>query len=213
MTRRRRSSRGSGEQLRDEIIDTAMALVLQSDKLKVPSIRDVSHAIGVTPPSIYLHFADKDELLDAVCARYFQRLDDKMIEAARDQPTALERLHAQGMAYVRFAVETPLMYQLATARSRDDAGALDEAMSSAAFAHLHRGVQELVCEGLYPEGNTVTMALQLWVAGHGIASMLITRPYLPWGDPETFADTALRAACMGYAVSDLDLTGVLPRQK
>jgi hypothetical protein len=57
------------------------------------------------------------------------------------------------------------------------------------------------------------MALQLWTAAHGVASMIVTKPYLPWGDAEEFADNALRVACLGQAVSDIDLTGVLPRQK
>lgn len=211
MTKRRRSSRGSGDQLRDEIIDAAIDLVLEAKGLRAPSIREVARKIGVTPPSIYLHFADKDELMDAVCGQYFQRLNDKMVEAARGDITALERLHAQGMAYVRFAVATPLMYRLATVTQPE--GELDETMASAAFDHLHNGVKELVAEGLYPEGDTVTMALQLWVAAHGIASMLVTKPHLPWGDPEEFASEMLRAACLGQAVSDIDLTDVLPRQK
>ena len=37
-----------------------------------------------------------------------------MQDATRGLPTALERLHALGMAYVRFAVETPLIYRVAT---------------------------------------------------------------------------------------------------
>ena len=135
MTKRRRSSRGSGDQLRDEIIDAAIDLVLETKGLRAPSIREVARKIGVTPPSIYLHFADKDELMDAVCGQYFQRLNDKMVEAARGDVTALERLHAQGMAYVRFAVATPLMYRLATVTQPE--GELDETMASAAFDHLH----------------------------------------------------------------------------
>ncbi len=211
--RRQRSSRGSGEQLRDEIIDAAIILVLETKEMRAPSIREVARKIGVTPPSIYLHFADKDELVDALCAQYYQRLEDEMVAAALDQPTALERLLAQGMAYVRFAVETPLMYRLTTSTPPRNDSELDETLVSAAFAHLHRGVQELVAEGFYPDGDTVSMALQLWVAAHGVASMLVTKPYLPWGDAELFADNALRAACLGQAVSDIDLTKVLPRQK
>lgn len=82
---------------------------------------------------------------------------------------------------MRFAIATPLMYRLATVTQPE--GELDETMASAAFAHLHNGVKELVTEGLYPEGDTVAMALQLWVAAHGVASMLVTKPHLPWGIP------------------------------
>lgn len=210
--RRQRASRGAGDQLRDEIIDAAIDLVLQTEELRPPSIREVARRIGVTPPSIYLHFADKDELMDAVCARYFERLEGEMVAAAVDQPTALERMHAQGMAYVRFAIATPLMYRLATSALPRNDSELDETLVSAAFAHLHRGVKELVEEGFYPDGDTVAMTLQLWAAAHGVASMLVGKPYLPWGDTEEFAAHALRVACLGQAVIDLDLSGLLPRQ-
>src|SRR6478735_11585262 len=55
--------------------------------------------VGVTPPSIYLHFTDKDALLDAVCAQYFEKLDEEMQRAAMDQPSSIEVLRAQGLAY------------------------------------------------------------------------------------------------------------------
>ena len=112
--RRRRSPRGSGEQLRDEILDATTELLLETGHAKAVSIRSVAERVGVTPPSIYLHFADKDALLDAVCARYFEKLDEEMQRAAAGQPTAIEVLRAQGLAYVRFAIATPELYRIAT---------------------------------------------------------------------------------------------------
>ena len=76
--KRRRAPRGSGEQLRDEILDATTELLLETGHAKAVSIRSVAQRVGVTPPSIYLHFADKDALLDAVCARYFEKLDEEM---------------------------------------------------------------------------------------------------------------------------------------
>ncbi|NED65050.1 helix-turn-helix transcriptional regulator, partial [Streptomyces sp. SID10244] len=70
-TKRTRSPRGSGELLAEEIIASATALLLEEGDDAAVSIRAVAGRVGVTPPSIYLHFADKDALLDAVCARYF----------------------------------------------------------------------------------------------------------------------------------------------
>jgi AcrR family transcriptional regulator len=69
--KRRRAARGSGEQLREEILNAATDLLLETGHAKDVSIRSVAQRVGVTPPSIYLHFADKDALLDAVCGRYF----------------------------------------------------------------------------------------------------------------------------------------------
>ena len=40
-------------------------------------------------------------------------------------------------------------------------------------------------------------------AAHGIAALLISKPYLPWGDVEEFADQTLSAACLGHIVLGL----------
>ena len=104
--KRRRAPRGSGEQLREEILDAATELLLETGHAKAVSIRSVAQRVGVTPPSIYLHFADKDALLDAVCARYFEQLDEEMQRVAAGQTSTIEVLRAQGLAYVRFARQT-----------------------------------------------------------------------------------------------------------
>ena len=57
---------------------------------------------------------DKDALLDAVCARYFENLDAEMQRAAVGQSTTLDVLRAQGQAYVRFALANPGVYRIAT---------------------------------------------------------------------------------------------------
>ena len=112
--RRRRAPRGSGDLLRDEILDAATELLLDTGHAKAVSIRSVADRVGVTPPSIYLHFQDKDALLDAVCARYFEKLDEEMQRVSAVQSSTVELLRAQGLAYVRFATENPELYRIAT---------------------------------------------------------------------------------------------------
>ena len=204
--RRRRSPRGSGDQLRDEIIDAATELLLESNQEKAVSIRSVSQRVGVTPPSIYLHFADKDALLDAVCGRYFERLDQVMQHVAAEQPTTIDRLRAQGLAYVRFARENPELYRIAMMSEGQPGSDVDQALDAAAFVHMRDSVQALMDEGSYPRGDagdvTVT-ALGLWTVAHGLAALFISRPYLPFGDFEEFADRVLSAACLGGMVKGL----------
>ena len=66
---RRRSPRGSGDRLAGEIVDAAIELLIDAGDDSAVSIRSIAARVGVTPPSIYLHFADKQELLDAVWSR------------------------------------------------------------------------------------------------------------------------------------------------
>ena len=139
--RRRRAPRGSGDQLRDEILDATTELLLETGHAKAVSIRSVAQRVGVTPPSIYLHFADKDALLDAVCARYFEKLDEEMQRVSADQPSTIEVLRAQGLAYVRFATQTPELYRIATMGEGRPGSDIDMTLNSSAFQHLRNSVE------------------------------------------------------------------------
>lgn len=196
--KRRRAPRGSGEQLREEILDAATDLLLETGHAKEVSIRSVAQRVGVTPPSIYLHFADKDALLNAVCARYFEKLDVEMQLVAAQHTSPLEVLRAQGHAYVRFALKTPELYRLATMGEGISGSDVDATLNMAAFQHLRSAVEAMMAEGTYPEGDPTAYALELWTAAHGVAAMLIARPYLPWGDAEEFTERVLKAVCCGH---------------
>lgn len=210
--RRRRAPRGSGDQLREEILDATTDLLLKTGHAKAVSIRAVAHRVGVTPPSIYLHFADKDALLDAVCARYFERLDVVMQQLAADQPTTIERLRAQGMAYVRFALDNPELYRIATMGDPMPGSDVDATLNSSAFVHLRDTVQALVDEGIYPPGDATVMGLELLTVAHGVAALLIARPHMPFGDAEEFADRVLRSACFGRILLGTVGTDTEPQQ-
>lgn len=199
--RRRRAPRGSGEHLREEILDAATDLLLETGHAKDVSIRSVAQRVGVTPPSIYLHFADKDAMLDAVCARYFEKLDEEMRLAAADQTSTIEVLRAQGLAYIRFAMKTPELYRIATMGEGRPGSDVDMALNSSAFVHMRNTVEALIAEGFLPAGGPTAIALELWTAAHGVAAMMISRPYLPWGDVEDFAARVLRSVVVGEIVS------------
>lgn len=201
--RRRRAPRGSGDLLRDEILDAATELLLEIGQAKAVSIRSVAQRVGVTPPSIYLHFEDKDALLDAVSARYLEKLDQEMQLAAIAQPSTAKVLRAQGLAYVRFATQTPELYRIATMGEWRSGSDVDAALASSAFKHLCDTVQALMNEGIYPPGDPTTVALQLWSAAHGVAAMLIAKPHLPFGDVEAFVDRVLCMVSFGHIVAGL----------
>jgi AcrR family transcriptional regulator len=189
--------------LRDEILDATTQLLLETGHAKAVSIRSVAQRVGVTPPSIYLHFADKDALLDAVCARYFEKLDEEMQRVAADQPSTIDVLRAQGLAYVRFALKTPELYRIATMGEGRPGSDVDVTLNSSAFVHMRKAVESLIAEGIFPPGDPTIAALEMWTAAHGVAAMLMSRPYLPWGDVEKFADRVLAAACIGHIVIDM----------
>jgi AcrR family transcriptional regulator len=216
--RRRRASRGAGAQLRATIVDAATELLIETGNAKTVSIRSVAERAGVTSPSIYLHFADKGTLLDAVCAEYFQQLDGQMQAAAAGCTTTVEALYALGMAYVRFALKTPVLYRIATMGEPRSPSDVDIVLASSAFVHLRAAVQEMIDDGIYPPRDANRMAFELWTVIHGVAALFIAKPYWSPDDVEELTGNVLRAmycgqiatGIVGYETpraNDLGLTG------
>jgi AcrR family transcriptional regulator len=207
--RRRRAQRGSGEQLREEIIAAARDLLASTGRADDVSIRAVADAVGVTSPSIYLHFEDKNALLAAVVADVFAELDQAMLSAGAGVADPFERLHLYGLAYVRFALSHPEHYRIA-ALDPCPTPAVDEVLASSAFLHLNETVLECMQAGIFAPGDPMPVTLQLWAAAHGIASLMITKPFLPWGDVDETTNRVLCAAAFGLAGRELVGTDPTP---
>ncbi|HEY3528870.1 MAG TPA: TetR/AcrR family transcriptional regulator [Nocardioides sp.] len=201
--RRTRSKRGSGDQLREEIVVAAKRLLAEADRADDVPIRAVAEAVGVTTPSIYLHFADKQELLAAVVADVFRELDDAMIAAAAHETTPLGRLRAFGLAYVRFALDHPEHYRLAVLEPCPKPNIeVDEVLHSSAFSHMQATVEECIAAGIFA-GDPLGITFEMWAVAHGVAALMIAKPYLPFGEAEEFADRTLCAAALGQAARSL----------
>jgi AcrR family transcriptional regulator len=200
---RRRARRGSGDLLRHEILDAATELLLETGQARAVSIRSVAQRVGVTPPSIYLHFEDKDALLDAVCARDLARLDGEMERVAIGQRSTVDVLRAQGLAYVQFALQTPELYRLATMSEWRSGSNVDIALDSSAFRHMRASVQTLMDEGLYRTDDPTTIALELWTVVHGVAAIMVAKPHLSFGDVDGFTDRVFGTVLCGHMVAGL----------
>lgn len=187
---RPRSRRGEGETLRADLLDATERLMIEAGRADAVSIRAIADAVGVTPPSIYLHFADKESLILAVCERHFEVFDAVIEEAGRSIDDPVESLRRRGRAYVRFGLENPEPYRILfmtrteTAHQRDvvvGAGAL-------AFQHLVDAVQRCVDAGAFSPVDPILAATGMWTAVHGVASLLISMPGFPWPDVDALVD-------------------------
>jgi AcrR family transcriptional regulator len=181
-SRRARARRGEGDKLRAEIIEAAERILIRTADEEAVSIRAVADAIGVTPPSIYLHFTDKNDLLFAICERHFELLDKTMETAGARVSDPIESLKVRGIAYVNFGLEHPEQYRILFMRKPADTpeGFKDERlMKSASFDHVVDAVQRCVDAGLM-EGDARQHALFLWALVHGLTSLLISKPDFAW---------------------------------
>jgi AcrR family transcriptional regulator len=198
---RARARRGEGELLHTEILDAAERLLIETGSEEAVSIRRIADSVGVTPPSIYLHFADKDELLFAVCERQFEELDRVMEQAVLGFDDPLDELFQRGKAYVRFGLEHPEQYRILFLRGGSHAAAAtDESRirRASAFDHMVDAVGRCVTDGVFPEStDPTTVALELWAVVHGLTSLIISKPMFSWPDADALTDHLLVATCTG----------------
>ena len=198
---RRRAARGHGEQLRGELLRAAMDLLAETGDEDAVSLRAVAQRAGVSVPSIYLHFADKQALIDAVCGEVFEALHQRIRAAGQGHPDAFRALRAQGNAYVHFALENPEHYRIVMMTGHPPgAESVDSMVATGAFGYLVETVGACLEAGVY-EGDAVELALGLWAAVHGIAALLVAKPYFPWPDREALIDRTVCMAGLGLAAT------------
>ena len=196
---RRRAPRGQGAALRGDLLRAAMDLLAETGDEDAVSLRAVALRVGVSVPSIYLHFADKQALLDAVCEEVFTQLDVRLREAGAQGADPFDALRRQGNAYVHFAVENPEHYRIVMMKSHSgDPHSVDALVATGAFGYLAESVRACIEAGVF-EGDPVEHALGLWAAAHGVASLLVVKPYFPWPDLDAFIDRTVCMAGIGLA--------------
>ncbi|MEU4331619.1 TetR/AcrR family transcriptional regulator [Nonomuraea dietziae] len=203
--KRVRANPGEGTRLREEILAAAEALLVERGSEEALTLRAVAGRTGVSTPSVYLHFADKEQLIEAVCLRAWDELERRMREAAQGIDDPFWALGRCGHVYVRFALDHPVQYRVLMMRQGSGSAA------TACFGYIVEAVSACVASGAL-RGDPQTLALGLWSAAHGCASLLISQPSFPWPeDLDAFIDDTVWMAGLGTAIaSRLSRRRVLP---
>lgn len=162
--------------LREALIHAADDLLAERG-LEGFTLREAARRAGVSPAAPSHHFGSAAGLLTEVAALGYAELARRLAEAGK-AGTPAERLKAQGVAYVRFAVDFPGRFHLMFRHDMllKDTPALEET-TSAAWDALERTV--LAVRGqpdgtaLDAEGNA--MLIGIWSTAHGFAHLTLDR--------------------------------------
>ncbi len=194
--RRPRADQGDGGRLKAEIVQAAIDLLSTTRSLDQVTLRAVARRVGIAAPSIYLHFADRDDLIIAALVEANDRFASAL-EAADPGPRfgAKRRLHSVGMAVIAFASDQIGCYQILFSGllpgeliGVDMAGDLPTS-----FAVLFRlaaaanGTSSGASVGAY-DADSMALALQIWAALHGYVTLRANMPGFPWPAPERALD-------------------------
>ncbi len=177
-------------QMRQDILDAARR-ILREQGIKELSMRGLAAAVGVTAPTLYDYFANKEGVLDAL----FLEGTDRLLRAFQDAVVAndpgLPRLRAIGIAYRTFAHEEPDLFQLIFGRVDRAYRPAEEVKSHAAvlFETLVGTIQEAIDLGQVRAIDATAAALSAWAIVHGFVTLEINEflgECTPLGADETF---------------------------
>ena len=191
---RERNRRGEGARLRDEILAGATELLEQTGSEEAVTLRAVARQVGISAPSIYAHFADREAIVDGIVNGVFGDFNAAIKDAGDAAVQAgggpRERLRAGCAAYLEFAAERPNRYKLLFER-RDLIGADSEAsrlIRIESFELLVASVQACVEAGISASDDPARDAKAIWAALHGFATLRSLRPQFPWPGTDTMLD-------------------------
>ncbi|GAA1582313.1 MULTISPECIES: TetR/AcrR family transcriptional regulator [Kribbella] len=174
-TTRSRNRRGQGELLRREIIDAALRMLNELGDDEALSLRAVARQVGIAATSVYIHFADRDEL---VFAALEQSTADLLRDLAQAEDSAGEdpvrRLRARLLFLGSWTRDHAGLYKVLheSTLNRRMHLIFKEELSVRAIA----AVQACMDAGLAPADNAAAVALDLRSAVHGAVSIRINEP-------------------------------------
>lgn len=198
--KRQRNLRGSGDQLRQEILEAAIRLLERLAPDEPFSLRAVAKEASISAPSVYLQFADRNILLLAVLEYLFDELIAKRNsaeeEAAKAGGDAWDRLLAAVLATVEFGLQHPGHYKVLY--EGRVVPRLEDPKAMAFGKSIQIRVVELIKQILAAKPkrkdvNPERLALLLWAGTHGLVSLRINKPTLDWPDTAALAVEMARA--------------------
>lgn len=190
-----RNPRGQGVRLREEILAAARKL-LESGPAEEVTLRLVARTVGVTAPSIYTHFTNRDEIMRVIVEEAFEELQEAL--SGDDHLEPVDHLRAICDAYLQFAEERPQRYRLMFGGVWNAADAQFDAADQPDLSRLGFGALRILSDAIQRCADAGALdsacpfddAVALWVSLHGLAELRRTAPLFPW--PSTIEDELIR---------------------
>lgn len=199
--------------LQRAILNAAFDVLSESQSTEF-SLRELARRAGVSHNAPYKHFVDKRELLAAVSAIGFERLEDDMQRAQADFTDPGERLKALMRAYVANGAMNPALYRLMFGGYLTEDGDRRPAIERAAGWKMRTIIVTAITDGAL--GNAVPNSpdaivdvdgaiLVLWSQIHGLTSLIIDGLVGPAGKLSELTDHAVETIIKGLRAGNFAL--------
>jgi AcrR family transcriptional regulator len=185
------------QEKRARILDAARELFLERG-VEAVTLREVAQKIEYSTTAIYVQFADKAALVEAMVTEDFARFAAGL-EAVAKVEDPVERLAALQDAYLDFALKMPRHYQLLFLTPATKHHAKEQHQSPAGidgYRVLRATIDECIRAHRFRDGLTDADAIAqvIWGTVHGLVSLLIVQgahPAFHWRTPAVLDRTLL----------------------
>jgi AcrR family transcriptional regulator len=167
-------------ELRDLILAAARRIFAREGAAAL-TMRRIAEAIEYSPGTIYLHFANREEIALLLVREGFEKLL-AAFGPASTVADPVERLRALGRAYLGFGLADAQTYKLifmedakfvSSVLAPENRAALDDP-SQRAFDLLASTIAAAVASGQFKPVDSERAADAIWAALHGVLSLKIT---------------------------------------
>lgn len=173
------------QETREKILDAARELFVQHGYDAV-TMRKLAEKIEYSPTAIYVHFKDKEALLQELCDHDFASLAQQFARIAR-VVDPVERLRQTGRAYAAFGLGKPNHYRLMFMTPHPPMDPEESQVTKGdpgedAYAFLVSIVRECMATKRFRSDlrDADLVAQTVWAGVHGVVSLHITQRDNPW---------------------------------
>jgi len=191
---------------RERILSQGTSLIVD-EGLGGFSMRKLASRLDLSATSLYRHFADKEQLIVAICVEGFEHFAQALWRGLEGN-TPLERLRRTGREYLVFASQQPHFYRVMFMTPTDLLGWIripeaNQQRINGTFQFLVDRVKECIDAGVLQTGEPREMAASIWAHCHGLVALRLD------GHLRDLSDDQFRDF---YATScDAHLSGLAPR--
>lgn len=186
---------------RQDIIDATHALILARG-IEGLSIRAIAEDIDYSPAALYRYFGSKDELVDAVRAQCFERLNLALQHALESLTSPFEQILAAGMAYLEYARQHPtdylLMFHLPPSESTQND---NRQIAMSALLYIVRYGIETGIFATSENYDEDAIMYHCWATVHGLAMLQTTVMQDDLPRITSVSEAILRKVIAGFTVS------------
>jgi AcrR family transcriptional regulator len=161
--------------LRQQLLNVTEQIILERG-VDGFTLREAARRAGVSPAAPAHHFKDAKGLLTEVAILGFRDFGDALDAADKTSADPAQRLHAQALAYVHFALEHPARFQLMFHGDKlETANPEFMQVSRRAYLVLDRAIHAATGtpeeRELAPEGYGLLLAV--WSSVHGFSHLVL----------------------------------------